>query len=833
MAGNGTVVTLLSSSVSWFTLIPLSGVPVAAPSACSGLSVSATPSAAAAFVSLSSVAYVGPNASCGLNVSVSASGVGSVLAVVRSAGLLWSVNITVLPAPSSAYSVRRVVGSWYGPLVSVVRWSDLHSTGIGYTSTGALDSDALLAFAGSSTVFVNGWYDQSGYGNHLQYNCRPTVLMVQNGQLLTTNSVPGLLFADDFSSAALTGVLRAVNVSMSTFNAVASFALPDGPTSDTGFVLPQVYPAGGSSQAGVTFQSSTLLCYPLVFSSSSNSFLAGSSSGSTQAWVNSAGSTHINSASPVTVSLNSNYGWVSYSYSVGAGLATGSSVSELLTFGVTLSPSGRLALERWQQAYYSIPSSSSPPDPTCAAPIVDLDSSNTWQASVLSIGVLPSNSTVFTTDGYYARTSQLTTFSFELDGLYNWSVGESHYPYFDRLVNLTGGRLDRTKGLRHRLGGNTCSSSASNMPSYLSTMAAMAHGVQTLNNTYVFCLSLFWPPAAAAQMAAKIVAAVGDQLLAFELGNEPDGSGLFTYQQYLGNWTRTRDAILQLVPTARFQLFASAHESWPDTFLSSGDLYSYLDSLYSLSFHYYPGSTSISQLMRQDPTSQLAFPSAAHEAGVQLVLGETNSHYLYNKFAMTLYVLDTICSAAAYHIDGTNWHGWLAGYSVFSSCGGRACANSHYYAFWAFAELMGEGGYMTSLYSGLSEQVQVYQAVRLNRTVGFVLINKQPVNMTVSLRATVGPLALDPHSAASAYMKRLLAPTAAAVNGSSAPLWNRTSTTGTTWGGQTLSNTDGSTVGAEVRQTVDDYTQPINVWPYSATFVVFDYGDEGTTLTVS
>ena len=31
---------------------------------------------------------------------------------------------------------------------------------------------------------------------------------------------------------------------------------------------------------------------------------------------------------------------------------------------------------------------------------------------------------------------------------------------------------------------------------------------------------------------------------------------------------------------------------------------------------------------------------------------------------MTLYVLDTICSAAAYHIDGTNWHGWLAGYSV-------------------------------------------------------------------------------------------------------------------------------------------------------------------------
>ena len=146
---------------------------------------------------------------------------------------------------------------------------------------------------------------------------------------------------------------------------------------------------------------------------------------------------------------------------------------------------------------------------------------------------------------------------------------------------------------------------------------------------------------------------------------------------------------------------------------------------------------------------------------------------------------------------------------------------------------MGEGGYMTNLYSGLSFQVQVYQAVRLNRTVGFVFINKQPVNMTVSLQATVGPLALDPHSAASAYIKRLLAPPATAMDVSSAPLWNRTSTTGTTWGGQTLSNTDGSTVGAEVRQTVDDYTQPINVWPYSASFLLFDYGDEGPQLAGS
>ena len=586
VAANASVVTFLSSSVGWITLIPMLGVSVAASSQCSGLSVSTTPSAASAFVSVASVAYVGLNASCGLNVSVSASGVGSVLAVVRSAGLLWSVNITVLPAPSSAYSVRRVVGSWYGPLVSVVRWSDLHSTGIGYTSTGALDSDALLAFAGSSTVFVNGWYDQSGYGNHLQYNCRPTVLMVQNGQLLTTNSVPGLLFADDFSSAALTGVLRAVNVSMSTFNAVASFALPDGPTSDTGFVLPQVYPAGGSSQAEVILQSSSVLCYPLIFSTANNTFLAGSSSGSSQAWVNSAASTHVYSASPVTVSLYSHYGWVSYNYSVGEGLATGSSLSELLTFGAKLSSSSRLALEQWQKGYYSIQVVTSAP--ACSTSNVTLDESDTWDVDVLSIGVLPSNDSVFTADSFYARTSQLTTFSFELDGLYNWSVGESHYPYLDRLVNLTGGRLDRTKGLRHRLGGNTCNSLPSDMPSYLSTIAAMAQGVQTLNNTYVFCLSLYWPPAAAAQMAAKIVAAVGDQLLAFELGNEPDGSGLFTYEQYLSNWTQSRDAILQLVPTARFQLFASGHESWPDLFLSSGDLYSYLDSLYSLSFHYYP-----------------------------------------------------------------------------------------------------------------------------------------------------------------------------------------------------------------------------------------------------
>ncbi|MEN9330960.1 MAG: hypothetical protein RLZZ94_50, partial [Bacteroidota bacterium] len=66
-----------------------------------------------------------------------------------------------------AYSVRKLSSCYNGKAIKVRRSSDDTLLDIGFLPSGALDTTALLNFAGSGNAFVYKWYDQSGRRNDM------------------------------------------------------------------------------------------------------------------------------------------------------------------------------------------------------------------------------------------------------------------------------------------------------------------------------------------------------------------------------------------------------------------------------------------------------------------------------------------------------------------------------------------------------------------------------------------------------------------------------------------------------------------------------------------
>jgi hypothetical protein len=96
---------------------------------------------------------------------------------------------------AQAYSLRKVADSSYtGKAVNVRRSSDSTTTDIGFVS-GALDTAALLAFAGSGDAFVATWYDQSGNGRDItQATAAAQPKIVSAGALVTSGGKPAATF---------------------------------------------------------------------------------------------------------------------------------------------------------------------------------------------------------------------------------------------------------------------------------------------------------------------------------------------------------------------------------------------------------------------------------------------------------------------------------------------------------------------------------------------------------------------------------------------------------------------------------------------------------------
>jgi len=130
-------------------------------------------------------------------------------------------------APWRAYSLRRLLSAYAGPLVRVRRSSDDTTLDIGYNADGTLDTIALLAFVGANNGFVDRWYDQTGGSTHLEQGtagAQPSI--VTAGALNTLDSLPAVTFdgTDDWLTTATVGLYAAGAATMAIVFSGASAA---------------------------------------------------------------------------------------------------------------------------------------------------------------------------------------------------------------------------------------------------------------------------------------------------------------------------------------------------------------------------------------------------------------------------------------------------------------------------------------------------------------------------------------------------------------------------------------------------------------------------------
>jgi len=96
--------------------------------------------------------------------------------------------LDLYPNAAAAYSLRRLRGGYTGSAIKVRR-TNLDEMDIGFTSTGELDTAALLAFTGTGALnngFIKTWYDQSGNGrNATQTTAVNQPQIVSGGSVLT------------------------------------------------------------------------------------------------------------------------------------------------------------------------------------------------------------------------------------------------------------------------------------------------------------------------------------------------------------------------------------------------------------------------------------------------------------------------------------------------------------------------------------------------------------------------------------------------------------------------------------------------------------------------
>ena len=106
----------------------------------------------------------------------------------------------------AAFGLRKMRAAYTGPAVRVRRSSDNATLDIGFTASGQLDLQALIAFVGTGDGFVTIHYDQSGNGrNAVQTNVVQQPLVVRNGYVAALGTRPGVDMLVDRSVQSVAG----------------------------------------------------------------------------------------------------------------------------------------------------------------------------------------------------------------------------------------------------------------------------------------------------------------------------------------------------------------------------------------------------------------------------------------------------------------------------------------------------------------------------------------------------------------------------------------------------------------------------------------------------
>jgi len=176
-------------------------------------------------------------------------------------------------------------------------------------------------------------------------------------------------------------------------------------------------------------------------------------------------------------------------------------------------------------------------------------------------------------------------------------------------------------------------------------------------------------PEMAAQLVTAVHQAVGEQLLAIQIGNEPNdyplaGGKEFSYDDYIQAWQRSAQAIRKAVSVPIAGPDTGANTDWVLRFAEQ------VPGIAAVSRHYYRGgamdpTTSIAELLSGDPQFFKEAAQISQVAGkrqLPFYLSEVNSYWsggklgVSNTFASALWGGDFALASARAGVAGINIH---------------------------------------------------------------------------------------------------------------------------------------------------------------------------------
>ena len=266
-----------------------------------------------------------------------------------------------------------------------------------------------------------------------------------------------------------------------------------------------------------------------------------------------------------------------------------------------------------------------------------------------------------------------------------------------------------------RLGGNTSESTtwrgtSNASETFVITPAAidaLAELVKALNWQLIYGLNLArGTPEAAAEEAAYVARAVGSRLLAFQIGNEPDGFGrwsavrpqTYDFQAFLAEWRQFYTAIRARLPTAPFAgPDIVAEQKWIRPFIEAVG-----DDLILVTRHYYADGPagapqiSLARLLNSAPQAKAMLAemrSISESSRLPFRIAETNSVFnegqpgLSDTIGSALWGIEFMFQVAEAGGQGVNFHtGDAKAYTPIGPGPNGHVARPLYYAMLMFNE---------------------------------------------------------------------------------------------------------------------------------------------------
>ena len=261
------------------------------------------------------------------------------------------------------------------------------------------------------------------------------------------------------------------------------------------------------------------------------------------------------------------------------------------------------------------------------------------------------------------------------------------------------------------------------------------------------------PVERAAEEASYVQEILGPQLIAFQLGNEPDAwrnryrPATWSYADYWKEWSAAHAAVIARVPEARF---AGPDVSNKVAYVTgfAADVKKNAPDVVMLTSHYYamgpagaPGMT-IDRLLSPDPKLERdlnTIMDAARAAGLPYRMSEGNSCWnggqpgVSDTLASALWVADMMLDFATAGCAGVNLHGGGNGY--YTPIAGSLAAGfekrPEYFGMEFVKPLIGATLIRSTLACG-SERIRAYVAGK-NGSLLLVLINKTEQSAEIQL----------------------------------------------------------------------------------------------------